>query len=401
MAVYKYKARNQYGQLLEGSVESTTEAEAAELLATRQLALISLSEGKAPGRKFNINIGNVKAKDIVIFSRQFSVMISATVPVVQALRILATQTSNPIFAEKITAMVNDVDGGMKLSDAMARHKKIFSRFYISMVKSGETSGRLEEVLQYLADQMEKDYDLVSRIKGAMIYPVFIIIGMIVVGFLMTTFVVPKMTNILKESGVTLPFLTQVLINISDFMSKNWPFIIVATGVLLFVLRLWMRSKAGNILWDMAKIQIPIFGQLFKKIYIVRFTRSLSTLIKGGVPITTALRITAEVVDNKAYAKLLLDTVAEVEDGNSIATLFITSKLMPKMLGQMISIGERTGRVDVVLEKLSDFYSREIDNLVMGLTSLIEPLILMIMGVGVGAMVAAIMLPMFRLAQSIS
>lgn len=402
MAVYRYKARNSEGQISTGAVEAISENEAVELLANRGLILLSLTQTKAQsGRLWNINIGRVKAKDVVVFSRQFSVMISATVPVVQALRILLQQTANPIFVEKITEMVNDVDGGMKLSDAMNKHKNIFSRFYISMIKSGETSGRLEEVLEYLADQMEKDYDLVSRIKGAMIYPVFIIIGMVVVGFLMMTFVVPQMTKIIKDSGAQLPFLTKMLISSSDFMNKNWPFVAGAVIVLIVAFRLWVRSRAGNLLWDAMKIQIPLFGPLFKKIYIVRFSRSLSTLIKGGVPITTSLRITAEVVDNEAYSKLILDTVAEVEDGNSISSLFINSKLMPKMLSQMINIGERTGKVDTVLEKLSDFYSREIENLVAGMTALIEPLILIIMGVGVGGMVAAIMLPMFKLAQSIS
>ncbi|PWB38537.1 MAG: hypothetical protein C3F02_03370 [Parcubacteria group bacterium] len=401
MPVYRYRAKNNEGQVTTGAVEAISENEVAELLGNRGLIILSLTQTKSKtGRGFNINIGRISGKDIVVFSRQFSVMISATVPVVQALRILVQQTANPLFAEKITEMVNDVDGGMKLSDSMAKHKKVFSRFYISMIKSGETSGRLEEVLEYLADQMEKDYDLVAKIKSAMIYPVFVIIGMIVVAFLMMVFVIPQMTQIIKESGAELPFLTKLLIGASDFMKNNYGYVLVGLVAALVIFRLWSRSRAGNVVWDTMKIQIPLFGPLFKKIYIVRFARSLSTLIKGGVPITTALRITSEVVDNKAYSKLIMDTVAEVEDGNSISSLFINSKLMPKMLSQMINIGERTGRVDTVLEKLSEFYSREIENLVQGMTSLIEPLILVIMGVGVGGMVAAIMLPMFKLAQAI-
>ncbi len=402
MAIYKYRARTQQGKVSSGAVEAVTENEAAELLANKGLIVLALAETRRKtARGWNINLGRVKQRDIVIFSRQLSVMISATVPVVQALRILAQQTANPIFIEKIVEMGNDVDGGMKLSSALSKHGKVFSHFYVAMVKSGETSGRLDEILQYLADQMEKDYDLISRIKGAMIYPVFIIVGMIVVGFLMMTFVVPNMTAILVESGAELPFLTKILITISDFMNKNWWMVIIGVVVLIGIFRLWVRSKAGHLLWDAVKIQVPIFGALFKKIYIVRFTRGLSTLIRGGVPIAVGLRITAEVVDNKAYQKLIMDTVDEVEGGNSISTLFVKSKLMPKMLSQMMNIGERTGKLDVVLEKLSEFYSREIDNLVQGLTSLIEPLILVVMGVGVGGMVAAIMLPMFQIAQSIS
>ncbi|MBT4210155.1 MAG: type II secretion system F family protein [Candidatus Komeilibacteria bacterium] len=402
MAIYKYRARTNDGRLTNGAVEAVTESDAAELLNEKGLIVLALSEtSQKQGKSWNINIGKVKHKDLVIFSRQLSVMISATVPIVQSLRILAQQTVNPIFIEKIIEMADDVEGGMRFSSALSKHGNTFSNFYIAMVKSGETSGKLDEILQYLADQMEKDYDLISRIKSAMIYPVFIISSMVVVGFLMMTFVVPNMTKMLEETGAELPLVTRILIGTSDFMSSYWYYIIFGVAGLIVLFRFWLKSGVGKLTWDALKIQIPIFGTLFKKVYIVRFTRSLSTLIRGGVPITSALTITAEVVDNKAYEKLILDTVDEVEGGNSLATLFVKSKLMPKMLSQMMVIGEKTGKLDNVLEKLSDFYSREIDNLVDGLTSLIEPLILIVMGVGVGGMVAAIMLPMFKVAQSIS
>ncbi|MDP2812802.1 MAG: type II secretion system F family protein [bacterium] len=402
MAVYKYRARTNEGRMTSGAVEALSQNDAADLLSERGLIVLSLIETKArKSRGLNINLGSVKSKDLVIFSRQLSVMISATVPVVQSLRILSQQTTNPIFISKITEMADDVDGGMRLSDAMAKHKKIFSHFFVAMVKSGETSGKLDEILQYLADQMEKDYDLISKVKSAMIYPTFIVGGMIVVGFLMMTFVVPKMTQMLEETGAELPLLTRILIGASGFMEHYWYVVLFGLAGLIVLLKFLLRSKTGKLTWDMVKIQMPIFGSLFQKIYIVRFTRSLSTLIRGGVPIASALTITAEVVDNRAYEKLILETVDEVEGGNSIATLFVKSPIMPKMLAQMMVIGERTGKLDTVLERLSDFYGREIDNLVGGLTSLIEPLILIVMGVGVGGMVAAIMLPMFKVAQNIS
>lgn len=402
MAIYKYRARTNDGRVTQGAVEAVTESDAAELLSEKGLIVLALSEtSQKSGRSWNINIGNVKHKDLVIFSRQLSVMISATVPIVQSLRILAQQTVNPLFIEKIIEMADDVDGGMRLSDALSKHKKVFSHFYIAMVKSGETSGKLDEILQYLADQMEKDYDLINRIKSAMIYPVFIISSMLVVGFLMMTFVVPNMVKMLEDTGAELPLLTRILVDTSTFMNNNWYYIIFGVAGLIVLVRWWLGSEVGKMTWDSAKIQIPIFGVLFKKVYIVRFTRSLSTLIRGGVPISSALAITAEVVDNRAYEKIILDTVDEVEGGNSMATVFVRSKLVPKMLSQMMVIGEKTGKLDTVLERLSNFYSREIDNLVEGLTALIEPLILIVMGVGVGAMVAAIMLPMFKVAQSIS
>ena len=401
MPTFKYRVRAQSGGISTGNVEAISESAAMELLEDKGLVVLSLAEGgRSSGKKgFNINIGRVKSKDIVIFSRQLSVMVSATVPIVQALKILAAQTTNAIFVEKIMELANDVDGGMKLSAGMSKHDKVFGRFYIAMVKSGETSGKLDEVLQYLADQMEKDYDLVSRIKGAMIYPVFIIFGMTVVGFLMMIFVVPNMTRMLVESGQELPALTKMLIGTSNFMKSFWWLIIGAVIGLIFLFKMWTRTQMGRVSWDTAKVKFPIFGTLFQKIYIVRFARGFSTLIKGGVPVSIALRITSEVVDNEAYKKLILDTIKEVEDGSSVSVLFSKSDLMPKMLSQMMGIGEQTGKLDSILEKLADFYSREIDSMVSGLTSLIEPLILMVMGVGVGGMVAAIMMPMFKVAQS--
>lgn len=388
-------------ELLSGIVEAPGENEAAELLSERGLVVLSLVVSRQKAFKFNINIGGVNQKDLVIFSRQLAVMIAATIPIVQALRILSQQTSNPVFTDKVIEMANDVDGGMKLSDAMAKHTKIFSNFFVAMIKSGETSGRLEEVLEYLADQMEKDYDLVSRIKGAMIYPALILVGMVGIGILMMVYILPKLTPMLQESGAKLPAITQWIINISNFMVGFWYYMVFLLLVLVGVFLFWTKSKSGKLIWDSVKIKMPIFGSLFRKIYLVRFTRSLHTLIKGGVPIAMALRITAEVVDNKAYADLIMKTVAEVEAGNSISTLFAKSPLMPKMLSQMMIVGEKTGRIDTILERLSDFYSREINNMVGNLTVLIEPLILIIMGVGVAGIVAAIMLPMYKVAQNIN
>jgi type IV pilus assembly protein PilC len=389
------------GESLSGIVEAPGETEAAELLGERGLIVLSLVAGKKKSFKgLNINLGGVNQKDLVIFSRQLAVMISATIPIVQALRILSQQTSNPVFTDKIVEIANDVDGGMKLSDAMSKHSKIFSNFFVAMIKSGETSGRLEEVLEYLADQMEKDYDLVARIKGAMIYPIVILVGLVGVSILMMVYILPKLTPMLKESGAELPTITNWLIAISDFMVSSWYYILFVLALLAFVFVFWTKSQSGKNMWDSIKIKIPIFGGLFKKIYLVRLTRSLHTLIKGGVPISMALRITAEVVDNKAYADLIMKTVAEVEAGNSISTLFAKSPLVPKMLSQMMIVGEKTGRIDTILERLSDFYSREINTMVANLTTLIEPIILVMMGVGVGGIVAAIMLPMYKVAQNI-
>jgi type IV pilus assembly protein PilC len=311
------------------------------------------------------------------------------------------QTNDKSLKDVVADMANDIDGGMKLSSAFAKHPEVFSDFYVAMLRSGETSGRLERVLNYLATQMEKDYDLISRIRGAMVYPAFILIAMVGVGATMLIFVVPKMTSLLEETGGELPFMTRLLIGLSNFLVGYWWFVLLMLFIGLAVFRIVLRSTYGRERWDYFKLKIPVFGSLFKKIILSRFATGLSTLIKGGVPISRALQITSDVVSNQSFKKILEDTVREVEDGNSITTVFAQHKLVPTMVPQMMSVGERTGRMDEVLDRLGEFYSREVDTMIGSLTSLIEPMIMIVLGVAVGLMVSAIILPIFQVANSIS
>ena len=267
-----------------------------------------------------------------------------------------------------------------------------------MIKSGETSGKLDNVLEYLADQLEKDYDLRSKIKGAMIYPAFIISGLIGVGVVMMIFVIPKLTEMLTASGQELPITTRILIGTSDFMRGYWWLIIIMILVLVFGFRAIVKTAAGKKVKDNMVLRLPIFGKLLQRIYLVRMTRSLSTLIVGGVPLTVGLKIVNEVVGNAAYQEIIEETIKTVEDGDSVAKIFLESPIVPSLVSQMMSVGEKTGRLDDVLAKVSDFYSREIENIVSNLTSLIEPFIMVLIGVAVGGMVAAIILPMYNLAN---
>ncbi len=403
MPIFKYRALNSLRQLQKGLVEAATIEAVAELLVERKLTIVSIEEGNQGG--FSLAaipfFGKAKRKNVVIFSRQLAVMMAATVPIVQALRILIVQTDDKVLKQIISSMANDIDGGMKLSSAFAKHPETFSNFYVAMLRSGETSGRLEKVLNYLATQMEKDYDLVSRIKGAMIYPAFIITSLVGVGAAMLIFVVPKMTALLQENGAELPFMTKMLIAVSNFLTHFWWALLLGFIVFITGVRVALRSKVGRETWDNSKLHIPIFGVLFKRIILSRFATGLSTLIKGGVPISRALKITSDVVSNQAFKALIEETVKEVEDGNSITTIFSQNKLVPAIVSQMMGVGERTGRMDEVLDRLGDFYSREVDTMIGSLTSLIEPVIMIILGVGVGLMVSAIILPIFQVANSIS
>ncbi len=399
MPVFKYKAIDGNKKIVSGLAEAASEDLVAESLQEKGLSIISLKE-KSKVADFDIDLifSRVKPKDIVVFSRQFSVMTSANVTVAQALKILVEQTENPKLRMIISEIAYEVDGGSRLSDALAKRPKIFSNFYISVVRSGETSGRLDEILNYLADEMEKDYDMMSKIKGAMIYPAFVLAGLGGVGTVMMVFVVPKLTNVLAETGAELPVATKILMAVSGFLIHSWWLLLIIIFGLFFSIRFYINTRQGRRVFDTVKLRLPIFGKLFQRISLVRFTRSLNTLIVGGVAITDGLKITAEVVNNAVYKDLILETVKEVEDGNSISSVFIDSREVPKMVSQMMSIGEKTGKLDIVLERVSQFYAREVANIIANLMTLMEPIIMVIMGVAVGIMVAAIILPMYNMAS---
>lgn len=401
MPYFKFSAMNADNQLVSGIVEAETETAAIREVKDQGMEVVSIAPRKVALSQVNIDfLQRVSTKDIVVMSRQLSTMVDATLPLVQALRILVKQTSNPKLANIVSQIADDVEGGARLSVAFGKHPKLFTEFYLSIIKSGETSGQLAEVLGYLADQLEKDYDLRSRIRGAMIYPAFIMSGLLGVGTLMMIYVVPRMTDILKETGAELPITTRILIAVSDWLVVYWWLagILLVSAIVGF--RLALNIKKFRYIVDWVKLHTPIFGPLFKRIYVVRMSQSLGTLTAGKVPLVDALEVVRDIVGNEIYRDLINETIAEVRDGNSIATVFIKSKDVPDMLSQMLSVGEETGRIDDILERVTNFYSREIDNLVANLVTLIEPLVMIVMGLAVGVMVAAIILPIYTISTAI-
>ncbi|MBU1916054.1 type II secretion system F family protein, partial [Patescibacteria group bacterium] len=340
----------------------------------------------------------VPIKDIVIFSRQFSVLLSASVPLVRSVQTVARQTRNARLHRILREVADEVEAGAALSSSLERYPHAFSPFFVHMVRSGETTGRLEDVMNYLADQMEKDYDLNQRIKGAMIYPTFIMFGLVVVGFIMMTFVVPKLTETLSESGAELPWTTKLLIAVSGFFATYWILLLISAGVIFGLFKWWTSTETGRFLWDKYKLRVPIFGPLLQRIYVVRFTQSFGTMMTGGVDIPSSLSICADVVGNAYFRAQLLETKKEVSDGNALITVIAREKSMPEMVSQMIAVGEETGRLAEVLDRLTGFYSRELQNMVSNLVHAIEPMIMLLMGGAVGIMVAAILLPMYNLAS---
>lgn len=397
--IYRYEALDDQGTKKTGLVEADDSRDAASLLKENNLTLVNLEVANI---KKSINlpfINRISMKDVVIFARQFSIMIGAGVAMVQALRILVNQTENQKFKKVIGEIGDEVEGGAPLSDCLAKRPKIFSNFFVSVVKSGERSGKLDEVLNYLADEIGKDYDMIAKIRGSMIYPAVVMVGMVVIGIVMMVFVLPKLMDVMTETGAALPVATRILIAISNFMTGYWWLLIILFVGLLFVIKIALSSRTGRWIFDAVTLRLPVFGKLFQKILLVRFCRSMNTLLLGGVSIENSLSIAGDVVSNMTYKSLINQTIKEVEDGNSISIVFLDSPLIPKMVSHMMQVGEETGKLDVVFNKVSEFYNREIDNMLANMMSLLEPMVMILIGVGVGVMVAAVIMPMYSMVGS--
>lgn len=401
MPTYKYRARTSDGRMSAGLIEAASPEEAKQALEERNMEVLLFEENKgfAAAEERAISILNrVSPKDLVIVTRTISTMVSASMPLADALRNISHQTENIRLKRILIDLANEVEGGSRFSDALEKHADVFSDFFINMVRSGETTGQLGEVLEYLADQQEKDYDLTSKIKGAMIYPGFIIGTMGAMGFIMMTFVVPKLVAVLEAANVELPWTTRALIATSGFFASYWWLLILGGIGLYFGYRAWSVTPAGKLTMDRIKIYVPGFGAMFRQVYAVRFARSLSTLTKGGVDMVNALEIVSSVIGNELWKRAVHETIQEVNDGNSIVTAFQRYKFIPTLMVQMMSVGEATGRTQEILARVSAFYTREIDNQVANITKLIEPIVLIILGLGVGVLVSAILLPLYSLSS---
>jgi type II secretory pathway component PulF len=401
MPTFRYRIRTEDGRIQAGIVDASSMDEANAALAERGFEVLLLEPYGAYGKqRFMAFMNRVKSKDIVVVSRTLSVMVSAAVPLVDALRNIALQTENPALKSVMTDISAEVEAGSRLSDAFERHPKIFSSFFVNMIRSGETSGQLEGVLEYLADQQEKDYDMTSKIKGALIYPAFILSALFVVGFIMMTFVIPKLTAILEEANIDLPLSTKMLILVSGFFQRFWFIVLILIVIAVIVIKVASKTPGGRMIIDYLKLKIPLFSALFNRIYVVRFTRSFATLIHGGVDQVKALEIVSAIVGNQVWKKMVYDTIQEVNEGNSLTTAFRRNKDVPAMMNQMIAVGEETGRLQDVLNRVADFYKREVDGLVSNLVTLIEPIIMVLLGVAVGVMVSAILLPMYQMSSAV-
>jgi type IV pilus assembly protein PilC len=396
---YAYKVRDREGKMAAGSMEAESEEAVVSRLRQLGYAPISIEAEKGAGLKAEVKLpgaGRVKLKDLAVFSRQFATMINSGLSLLRALTILGEQTSNRRLGEVIIQVRAEVEKGTSLSAAMARHPKVFNRLYVSMVRAGEIGGFLDQVLVKVAETFEKEVELRGKIRSAMTYPVVVFTMVIGIVAAMLIFNVPTFESLYESLGGTLPLPTRMLMNASNILRRFFPLVVLGMIVLTFLFRRWKASQKGRYQWDKFKLKVKVFGPLFHKTALSRFSRTLSTLIRSGVPILQALEIVGETVNNQVISRAVRDVQDSVREGESLATPLSKHAAFPAMVVQMMAVGEETGALDTMLGKVADFYDQEVEAAVASLTSMIEPILIAVMGAAVGGMVIALYMPLFNI-----
>jgi type IV pilus assembly protein PilC len=400
VTTFTYKARDRDGRLLTGSLDGDSTVLVVDKLRQMGYVPVSVEAKKDQALKKEIKIpglsDRVKLKDIAIFCRQFAVMIDSGLTLIRALHILGQQTENPELAKVLEAVRLDIEQGASLSQALTRHPKVFNRLFVAMVRSGESGGVLDSVLMRLADTIEKQVELRRKIKSAMTYPVAVLGLVLLIMAAMLVFVVPTFADLFGELGGTLPLPTRLLLAVSGFFTSYLPFLLLVAGGAAFGFKRWIATEDGRARWDAFKLRVPVFGGLVHKTAMTRFARTLSVLLRSGVSILESLAITSDTVNNTVVARAIEDVQVAVQQGQSIAGPLGRHEVFPPMVVQMLAVGEETGAVDAMLEKVADFYDAEVEATVDALTSLLEPLLIVVLGGAVGGMVIALYLPMFQI-----
>jgi type IV pilus assembly protein PilC len=397
MKRYLFKAKDKNGALVTGEVEGSSIEVAAKLVKDKGLFVISIKPVRESILSFITRFKErITTQDIATFTRQLSTMVNAGLPITEALLILRSQAKGSM--QKVVAQIlGDVEGGQSLSSALAKHPQIFSPTYIALAKAGEMGGVMDEVLLRLADNLEKQQEFKGKVTGALIYPAIIVVGMLAVGLVLMIFVIPRLTSLYGEFNATLPLPTRILMGISSTLIKLWPIILAAVGGGIWGFGLYRKTPAGRRKVDELIFKLPIIGPLQKQIVLTELTRTLSLMVGAGVPILDGLNITAGVVNNSLVADSLRDAAKQVEKGFPVAFSFAKHPdAFPFLLSQMVAVGEETGKMDEVLKKVSNIFEVESDQKVKALTSAIEPLVMVLLGLGVGFLVIAIILPIYNL-----
>lgn len=398
MKKYQYIAKDIKGNLTKGEIEANSQKAAEEAISSQSLTPVQVKEiNDTFFSELLKKLGHVPATEKVMFSKQLATLISAGVPISQSMRILERQTKNKTLKSAINAIGSDIEAGLSLSSAMEKQSKVFSPLYVSLVSSGEAGGSLDKSLERMADEIEKEHDLVSSIRGAMSYPMIILVAMIGVVIYMLSTIVPQLAGIFAEMGGELPAATRLLLKISDLIrTRGFLILILLVAAVVGFRTLITKNKNVRYAWHKVLLKIPVFGKLMSKVNITRFTRTFGSLLASGVNVLEAMKISANTIQNEVFKTDILKAADDVKNGVTIAEALKKTKNFPVILAEMIAVGEETGSLDNILDKVTSFYQKEVDGTIKNLSSLVEPLMMIIIGVGVGTIVVAVIQPVYSM-----
>lgn len=400
--LFNYQSVDQTGAPKSGSIDAVNVDIAIASLQRRGLVITSIVEADKKTGIFAMNIpwfDRVSNKDVVILSRQLATLFEAQVSALRIFRLLAGESDNKVLSSKLVMIADDLQAGSSISAALEKHPKVFSDFYVSMVKAGEESGKLNETFTYLADYLDRTYELVGKAKGALVYPAFVVVTFITVMILMFTMVIPKISTILVESGQEIPIYTKIVLGISNFF-VSYGFIVLGVVVIGgFILFKYIRTPGGAVVYDEVKLSIPYISDLFRKLYWSRLSDNMNTMLISGIPMMRALELTSTVINNSIYRDILAKAVEDVKGGKPVSEALSNNSEIPGIMIQMMKVGEETGELGNILKTLAKFYAREVSTAVDALVDLIEPLMIVLLGAGVAVLLASVLIPIYNVASA--
>jgi len=396
MGFFGYIAKDNQGLRIKGVLEARSQEDALAVLHKKGLIIISVKEEKFRA----VRDQSIKLDDLVVFSRQLATMVESGITLVQSLHILSEQAESKILSGVTLKIKDDIESGSSLNEALSRHPKIFSNLYVNMVKAGETSGLLDEILDRLATYLEKSSALQRKVKSSLVYPAVVISMAVLITIVLLVKVVPTFKGIFASLGGTLPLPTQILIMISDVLRRFFLFVVIIFGILGFIAKKYFDTPRGRYQFDKFSLRMPVFGPLLRKVVVAKFSRTLATLVKSGVPILSALDIVGKTSGNKVVEEAVDNARISIKEGEPISEPLSRSGAFPPMVVRMISVGEQTGQLEKMLNKIADFYDEQVDAAVSGLTSMIEPLVIGLLGIVVGGIVIALFMPIFKITELI-
>lgn len=397
---FKFKAKDQSGNFKEGKVEAINKDSAVALIQKNGLVPISVSQkeqGSGVLKEFSRIMEGVSQKELVIFFQELAILIDAKVPLVPALLTLEDQIDNHFLKIVIREIRGDVEDGMPFSEAMMKHPDVFSSLSISMMKSGEISGNLQKSISYISENTDKNFKLTSKIKSALYYPAFVMTVAGIIGFVVITFILPKITQVIKDMNIAVPWYTKVIMATGDIMQSYWWAVLVVIFGLFSGITYYIKTESGHREWDRIKLKIPVVGTLLRQVYIARFADNFSILLNGGIPIVRSMIIVSDVIDNSVYQGILLRAADEVKSGRTISSVFERSADIPPIVTRMMKVGEEAGKLSEILKKMAAFYDQEVDRTTQNLTTLIEPIMIVLLGIGVAILSFGILLPIYDIA----